>query len=85
MEGEGVGEEEGCLGVGKVCVHTRGDWAAVNMEVDMEVGGLGYEEFKFSLESRNRRHPEAVKKWEVSQWACRNKIRTSSQASGRRC
>ena len=44
MWGEGVGEEARCLGVGKVCACTRGDWAAVNIEADAEGGGLGDEE-----------------------------------------
>ena len=33
MEREGGVEEAGCLGVGKVCERTRGDWAAVSIEV----------------------------------------------------
>ena len=41
MKGEGGGGEGGCLRVGRVCLRTRGDWAAVNIEVDSECGGLG--------------------------------------------
>ena len=51
MDGEGGGEEAGCLGVGRVFVHTRGDRAAVNLEVDTEGGGLDNQESNFALGS----------------------------------
>jgi len=40
-----------CLGIGRVFARTRGDWAAFNVEVDVEGGRLGNEEVNFALES----------------------------------
>ena len=37
--------------MGAMCVRTRGDWAAVSIEVDTEGGGLGDEESTFAVES----------------------------------